>query len=56
MKDTLVTRHRNTVDPIMLAENRKATLQTIHTDAVNKANKDQKNNIVLDVIVVYPLP
>ena len=27
---------------------RKATLQVIHTDAVNKAIKDQKNNIVLD--------
>ena len=32
----------------MLANNRKATLQAIHSDAVNKAVKDQKNNIVLD--------
>ena len=32
----------------MLADNRKATLQAIHTDAVNKAVKDQKKNIVLD--------
>ena len=40
--------HRNTVEPMMLADNRKATLQAIHTDAVNKTVKDQKNNIVLD--------
>ena len=33
---------------MMLANNRKATLQAIHSDAVNKAVKDQKNNIVLD--------
>ena len=48
MKETLFTRHRNTVEPMMLAYNRKATLQTIHSDAANKAVKDQKNNIVLD--------
>ena len=47
-KDTLFTRHRNTVEPMMLADNRKATLQTIHTDVVNKAVKYQKNNMVLD--------
>ena len=51
MKETLFTRHRNTVEPMMLADNRKATLQAIHTDAVNKAVKDQKNNIVLDDIL-----
>ena len=44
MKETLFTRHRNTVEPMMLADNRKTTLQEIHTDAVNKAVKD----IVLD--------
>ena len=33
---------------MMLADNRKATLQAIHTDAVNKDVKDQKKNIVLD--------
>ena len=33
---------------MMLADNRKAILQSIHTDAVNKAVKDQENNIVLD--------
>ena len=42
MKETLFTRHRNTVEPMVLADNRKATLQAIHTDAVNKAVKDQK--------------
>ena len=42
MKVTLFTRHRNTVEPMMLAENRKATLQAIHTDAVIKVVKDQK--------------
>ena len=45
MKETLFTRHRNTVEPMMLANNRKATLQAIHSDAVNKAVKDQKKNI-----------
>ena len=34
--------------PSCLTDNRKATLQAIHTDAVNKAVKDQKKNIVLD--------
>ena len=48
MKETLFTRHHNTVEPMMLADNRKATLQAIHTVVVNKAVKDQKNNIVLD--------
>ena len=51
MKETLFTRHRNTVEPMMLANNRKATLQAIHSDAINKAVKDQKKNIVL-----YGLP
>ena len=48
MKETLFTRHCNTVKPMMLADNRKATLQVIHPDAVNKAVKDQKKRIVLD--------
>ena len=48
MKETLFTRHRNTVEPMMLVDNRKATLQAIHTDTVNKAVTDQKMNIVLD--------
>ena len=48
MKEILFTRHRNTVEPMMLADNRKATLQAIYTDTVNKAVNDQKRNIVLD--------
>ena len=48
MKETLFTRHSNTVEPMMLADNRKAAHQAIHTDAVNKAVKDQKKNKVLD--------
>ena len=48
MKETLFTRHRNTVEPMILADNGKATLRPIHTDAVNNAVKDQKTNIVLD--------
>ena len=54
MKETLFTSHRNTIEPMMLADNRKATLQAIHTDAVNKAVKDQKKNIVLDD-VLHPI-
>ena len=41
MKETLSTRHPNTVEPMMLANNRKATLQAIHSDAVNKAIKEK---------------
>ena len=48
IKETLFTRHCNTVEPMMLADNMKATLQALHTDAVNKAVRDQKKNIVLD--------
>ena len=45
MKETLFTRHRNTVEPIMLANDRKATLQAIHSNAVNMAVKYQKKRI-----------
>ena len=48
IKEALFNRHRNTVEPMMLADNSKVTLNAIHTDAVNKAINDQKNNIVLD--------
>ena len=48
MKETLFTRHRNTVEPMMLTNNRKATLQAIHSDAVNKGVKYQLKNLVLD--------
>ena len=35
MKETLFTRHRIIVEPMMIAKDRKATLQEIHTKAVN---------------------
>ena len=38
MKETLFTRHRNTVEPMMLADNRKATLQAIHTQSTRLSN------------------
>ena len=41
MKEALF-RHRNTVEPMMLTDNRNATLQAIHSDTVNKAVNDQK--------------
>ena len=34
MKETLFTRHHTTVEPMMLADNRKTALHAIHTDAV----------------------
>ena len=48
MKETRFTRHRNTVELMILADNRETTLQAIHTDTVNKVLNDQKNYIVLD--------
>ena len=42
MKGTLFSGHRITVEPMMLANDRKATLQSIHTDAGNKAVNSQK--------------
>ena len=42
MKETLYTRHRNTVEPMMVEKYRKATLQALHTNTVNKAVKSQK--------------
>ena len=42
-KDTLFTRHRSTVEPTMVANDRKATLRPIHTREVN-----QEVNVVLD--------
>ena len=32
MKETLYTRHRNTVEPMTVKNCRKATLQALHTD------------------------
>ena len=48
MKETLFTRHRNTVEPMMFANNMKATLQALHTDAVNNSIKSHERNVVLD--------
>ena len=48
MKETLYTRYRDTVEPIMVKNDRKATLQALHTDAVDKAVKCHERNVVLD--------
>ena len=44
MKETLFTRHHSTVEPMMIAKDRKTILQAIHTKAVNS----QGRNVVLD--------
>ena len=46
--ETLYTRHRNTVEPIMVKTDRKTTLQVLHSDAVDKAVKSHERNVVLD--------
>ena len=48
MKETLYTRHRGTVEPMMIKNDRKATLQALHTDAVDTAVKYHERNVVLD--------
>ena len=48
MKDTLYTRHRNTVEPMMVINDWKSTLQALHTYAVDKAVKCHERNEVLD--------
>ena len=48
MKETLFTRHRSTVEPMMIAKDRKSTHQAIHTKAVNQAVNSQRRNVVLD--------
>ena len=47
-KETLFTRHRSTVEPMMVANDRKATLRAIHTSAVRQAINRQEVNVVLD--------
>ena len=47
MKETLFTRHRSTVEPMMIAKDRKTTLQAIHTMAVNQAVTSRRRNVVL---------
>ena len=46
MKETLYTRHRNTVKPMMVKYDRKATLQALHTAAVVKAVQCHERNMV----------
>ena len=36
MKETLFTRHGSSVEPMMIAKDRKVTIQAIHTSAVNQ--------------------
>ena len=48
MKVTLYTRHRNTVEPMIVENDRKATLQALHTAAVVKAVQCHERNVVLD--------
>ena len=43
------------VEPMMLTDNRKATFNAIHTDAVNKAVNDQKNNIIVLDALSHPI-
>ena len=45
MKETIFTRHRNPVEPMMVANDRKATLLAIHTSA---DNRQEVVNVVLD--------
>ena len=48
MKETLIIRPHNTVVPMMLASDREATLDTIHTDRINQDVNHQERNVVLD--------
>ena len=48
VKETLYTRHRDTVEPMMVQNDRKATLQALHTAAVVKAVQCHERNVVLD--------
>ena len=50
IKETLYTRHRNTVEAMMGKHARKATLQALHSAAVVKAVQCHERNVVLDAI------
>ena len=41
MKETLYIRHQNSVESMMVEKDRKATLQALYNDAVNKALTSQ---------------
>ena len=47
MKETLFTRHFSAVEPLMIAPDRKTTLQAIHTMAVNQDVTSLGRNVVL---------
>ena len=48
MKETLFTRNRSAVEPLMIAKDRKTTLQAIHNMAVNQAVTSLGRNVALD--------
>ena len=48
MKETLYTRHRNTIEPMMVKNDMKATLQALHTASVVKAVQCHERYVVLD--------
>ena len=48
MKETPFTRHRNAVEPLMIAKDRKTTRQAIHTMAANQDVTSLGRNVVLD--------
>ena len=48
MKESILYRNQNTVEPVMIANDRKITLHAIHNDAVIKAANSQERNVVLD--------
>ena len=48
MKKTPFTRHRSAVEPMMIANDRKATLPTIHTMTVNQVVTSLRKIVVLD--------
>ena len=47
-KATLFTSHRSAVEPMMIPKDRKTTLQTIHTMAVNQAVTSLGRDVMLD--------
>ena len=43
INETLFTRHRNTVEPVLIENNRKSTPHANHTDAVNNSVNSQES-------------
>ena len=48
MKETLFTRYRSAVEPLMIAKDRRTTLQAIHTMAVDQAVTSLGRNVLDD--------